>query len=1141
MDVSSTQASSQAGPRELAEFIRIHRDEIVAEWEHVVREPLSARDLNRLALLDHIPELLGCIAEMADQLGEGQQAYLPVHLAEMHAVERLEEGFDLDQVIAEFSALRDCIVRMWAAEPPGATADALCVRALNQAIDQAIAASVQHFTLARDRTLHSLDRISAAALETRSLDEFLGRLLAVMSETTAAVDTAVILLRDGDVLRVRASVGMDGRMPLDFALHIGEGFAGKIAAMKRPRAVACAKNDPQMRCECFRLRGIHGLYGVPLIDRDEVIGVAHMGSLSASEFSLQDRRLFEAMAHRATAAISQHMLRDSAERRAREQQAVAGLGTRALAAVDISAVLDDAVHTITATLDVEMCVALALEPDNTFVVVAESGWGKSVLHAPRVPATDASLCGYAMHQREAVIVEDLAHDTHFEAPSFRRQGARSGIGVPIPLPGPDSRIYGILSAQSRRVGAFGAEHAAFMQACANVIGSAIELHMAIDQRALALEQEQAARIESERTLALLDSVLSTASVGIAFLDTDLRVVRVNETLARYSGVPVDAHIGRTLTEILGGELASAVERVLRDVIANRKPVTNVEVEGPRSTPIEGRWLLANYIPVQTAHGDVFGAGIVLVEITERKHAETELRERELELRGLADNLPQLAWRANHEGTITWVNQRWLDYTGVASADVMTHLPELVHPEHFDAVFARYLQHIQRAEPWEDTVPLRGKDGRYRWFLSRAVPIRDEHGAVVHWFGTNTDITESRFMAEVTTLLASSLDYRASLEMLAELAVPVMADWCLIHLVDEEHHQIVRVAITYADPSKAELVQRLSDHKEPSWDAPKGIAAVIRTGQPELMTSLPSGVLEQRIIDPELLQGVRQLGIVSSMSVPLVARNRILGAVTLLSAESGRHYTQHDLEVATELGRRAGLAIDNARLYEESQRETRIREDVLAVVSHDLKNPLGAIHLAATLLLEQPDPRYRKHLETIYRAATRMDHLIGDLLDMASIQAGRLALERKREEANVLVREVLDLHEPMVVEKGIELVRDCELPGVFVVVDHDRVLQVFGNLLGNAIKFCGTGDQITLHGEIEDHSALFSVTDTGPGIPARELPHIFQPYWSGKRHAKKGTGLGLFITKGIVEAHGGRIWVESTAGKGTTFYFTLPIE
>jgi signal transduction histidine kinase len=232
---------------------------------------------------------------------------------------------------------------------------------------------------------------------------------------------------------------------------------------------------------------------------------------------------------------------------------------------------------------------------------------------------------------------------------------------------------------------------------------------------------------------------------------------------------------------------------------------------------------------------------------------------------------------------------------------------------------------------------------------------------------------------------------------------------------------------------------------------------------------------------------------------------------------------------------------HARLYAEAQHAVRVREDVLAIVSHDLRNPLGTIDLSASLLMQRAgnDGRMRKQLEIIRRSATRMAHLIDDLLDMASIGAGRLSLASERVDAGDIITEVSETHMQQAAEAHVELVVDNQLDGVELACDRARLIQVFGNLLGNAIKFCRAGDRITLTATGDDTQARFEVRDTGPGIAASEIPRIFDPYWSAQRHATKGTGLGLYICKGIIEAHGGTLTVESNLGAGATFVVSLP--
>ncbi len=230
-----------------------------------------------------------------------------------------------------------------------------------------------------------------------------------------------------------------------------------------------------------------------------------------------------------------------------------------------------------------------------------------------------------------------------------------------------------------------------------------------------------------------------------------------------------------------------------------------------------------------------------------------------------------------------------------------------------------------------------------------------------------------------------------------------------------------------------------------------------------------------------------------------------------------------------------MALD-VDMLEEALRQ---RDELLAIVSHDLRNPLGAIDLATSLLEGRCDPGAHRQIEIIRRATRRMESMIRDLLDMASIHAGRLALDMQREDLTELVDEVIEVCGAAAELKGITLVRELCTEGTAVECDRERLAQVFANLLTNAIKFCRRGDRITVRCEHDDGSVRGVVEDTGPGIAADELPHIFEAYWSAKRYRKEGTGLGLYICKGIVEAHGGTLAVASIPDHATTFTVTLP--
>jgi signal transduction histidine kinase len=222
---------------------------------------------------------------------------------------------------------------------------------------------------------------------------------------------------------------------------------------------------------------------------------------------------------------------------------------------------------------------------------------------------------------------------------------------------------------------------------------------------------------------------------------------------------------------------------------------------------------------------------------------------------------------------------------------------------------------------------------------------------------------------------------------------------------------------------------------------------------------------------------------------------------------------------------------------------RIREDVLAMVTHDLRTPLAVIHASTTVFL---DPRYkptpeqaREQHQRILRNVELMNRMIGDLTDMVNLRSGRLSIKRKRENVAPLLRESITAHEAPALEKRLRLEYSAHGGEVALNCDRARLVQVFSNLLGNAVKFCRPGDSVQVRSEARAGVVHFEVADSGPGIAVEDLPHIFDPYWSARKHKSAGNGLGLYIAKGIVEAHGGHIRVESAPGSGATFFITLP--
>jgi signal transduction histidine kinase len=292
------------------------------------------------------------------------------------------------------------------------------------------------------------------------------------------------------------------------------------------------------------------------------------------------------------------------------------------------------------------------------------------------------------------------------------------------------------------------------------------------------------------------------------------------------------------------------------------------------------------------------------------------------------------------------------------------------------------------------------------------------------------------------------------------------------------------------------------------------------------------------------EGIRALAF-----VPLVHQRKLIGKLMLYRDEP-REFSARELQLTTAIAIHVAQAIERTRAYREEREArvladaaTRAREEILSVVSHDLRNPLGTIMIGASTLLAlevgDKSQRVRTIAERVHRQAERMTRLIEDLVDFAGIQAGRLSLERTDHAPEEILTEARDLFGPIAAERG--LVFEAHTPGGLphLECDSERIVQLISNLVSNAFKVTPKGGKIAIGAEPKDREVVFYVRDTGPGIAPEELPQLFERYWRSKQASYRGAGLGLSIAHGIVAAHGGRIWAESTLGVGSTFYFCLP--
>lgn len=398
----------------------------------------------------------------------------------------------------------------------------------------------------------------------------------------------------------------------------------------------------------------------------------------------------------------------------------------------------------------------------------------------------------------------------------------------------------------------------------------------------------------------------------------------------------------------------------------------------------------------------------------------------------------------------------------------------------------------------------------------------------------------RFLSEASRVLGESIDYEATLSAVARLAVPDIADWCVVDLLQDDG-SIGRVAIAHKDPARRQLAEDLQHHYPAMVDAPIGPGQVLRTGQTDYQRHIPESFVAAAAAQPERLRLLRCLGLNAYVCAPLIARDRLLGTITLFT-EVGRTLASEDVTMAEDLARRAAVAIDHARLYEQAQRAVRSRDEMLAIVSHDLRTPLSAILMGAAVQIAtapatEEGRRMRQRAEVFQRAGQHMSRLISDLTDIGQIDAGRLAVERSAQDPELLMCEVVETLRSAALERGTRVRYEAVGELTSIECDRDRIVQVLSNMVSNAIKV--GSPTVTVRAEAHPAEIVFAVSDTGPGISKEDLPHMFDRYCRGQTAKYKGTGLGLAISKGIIDAHGGRSWISSEVGVGTTFYFALP--
>ncbi len=664
-----------------------------------------------------------------------------------------------------------------------------------------------------------------------------------------------------------------------------------------------------------------------------------------------------------------------------------------------------------------------------------------------------------------------------------------------------------------------------------------------------IKRAEHALSESEERFRL---AFEEAPIGMALVALDGRFIRVN----------------RVLCEIVGYTPEELMEQTFQAITHPEDLDTDLALMGKLTRGEIPRYQLGKrYLRKDGTTVDVMLHGAVLrsregtplyfiaqiEDITARKQLEDRLRLAEATSSGILAISADAIISIDEEQRITLFNDGAERIFGYSRTEALGAPLGMLLPERLRAMHQRHLtefskgQTVARQMGERSSVILGLRKSGEEFPASATISKLNVGGNSIYTVELR-DITEQkkieneqRFLAEAGLVLATTFDYEQTLKKVADLAVQYVTDFCVVELV-QENGEVLRLVVTSRDPSRAwacEALMRMKlDRRRPHL-----MKTVLETRQPVFLQRPAAETIAALAQSEEHHRALEAVGIRSMVAVPLVIYERLLGAVAFISTSAFREYTPADLHLAEELARRAAVSIENARLYHAARRATQARDDVLGIVAHDLRNPLNTLLMQASLLRNgqaEPEHRARKSAELIERAATRMSRLIEDLLDVTRLDAGQLSVAQARVPVLPLVSDAVEAHRPLATSASLALRLEAapEFPEVWA--DRDRLLQIFENLVGNALKFSKPGGRITIGAAPGEGAVRFWVSDTGSGIPAENLPHLFERFWQARKGERRGAGLGLAIVKGLVEAHGGRIWVESLPGQGSTFFFTIPV-
>ncbi|HEX5099583.1 MAG TPA: PAS domain S-box protein [Polyangiaceae bacterium] len=704
--------------------------------------------------------------------------------------------------------------------------------------------------------------------------------------------------------------------------------------------------------------------------------------------------------------------------------------------------------------------------------------------------------------------------------------------------------------------------------------------------------EEALRSSEERFRLLVDGVEDYA---IYMLDPEGNVTTWNKGAGRMTGYGAEEIVGRSFArffppeDVEAGKPARELATALRDG-RNEDEGWRVRKDGSHF------WANATLTALRGSHGEHLGFAKVTRDLTarreaeererqlEREHAaraaaelgERKVRESEERYRALSErleivfeNVADCILAEDREGHIVFANSAAASMFGYESMQtLLDSQPGELYAgiDLLDELGARVpadrrpsARVLAGQRTMSGTFEMRAKHGDLdRWVYVRAGSVLGSDGepelAISIWHDVSLERLQERqekYLAQATAALGTSLDRRETLANLAQSLVPGLADWCSIHVVEGDEARCMAVAHT--DPRKGKLLESFYT-KFPEQRSERSLKwRVIRSGESEVFNDIGEEVLSRITEEPERRAIAREVGIRSLLVAPIHHRTRVVGAICFVNAESNRVYDFSHAALAEELGRRAGVALENAELYADAQRAVRLAEhasraqdEFLATVSHELRTPLSAILGWSQVLRDRVnDPTLKKPLEVIHRNALAQVRIIDDILEVSRIITGKFRIDPKPADLLAITRDAVEAVRPSANAKQIEILFHSTTDYRLLLADPDRLQQAIWNLLSNAVKFTSAGGKIEVRESQVGSNVVLSVTDTGAGIAPDVLSHVFDRFWQADSSTTRrvgGLGLGLALVRHIIELHGGAVEAASEGpGKGSTFTLRLPVE